>query len=93
MSPLLRPSKRREKTFCFPLGFANRQVKINIILAPNLHGFFFTTYTINELIKQTDERDGEKMKKLIRTCTPFFKFHLFASYTHALHKHRYLNTL
>ena len=35
---------------------------------------FFTAYTINEVIKQTVVRDGEKMKKLIRTCTPFFNF-------------------
>ena len=30
-----------------------------------MYTVFFTTYTINEVIKKADERDGEKMKKLI----------------------------
>ena len=75
------------------LSFANRQVKINIILAPNLHGFFLLRIPSTKSLSKLTKEMVRKWRNWYGSVLLFLKFHLFASYTHALHTHRYLNTL
>ena len=58
----------------FPLGFANRQVKINIILAPNLHGFFLLRIPSTNLLSKLTKEMVRKWRNWYGPALLFLNF-------------------